>query len=83
MLNVDPIISQEYVPSMPALGYLPPVSSLHSLADCVMCIVFIFHQSSRKKLETQWGEKKKSLIVSIAEQLQVGETASLVSCDIW
>jgi len=49
MLNVDPITSQEYVLSVPALGYCPLVSRLNSLSNCVMCIVFIFHSSVKQK----------------------------------
>lgn len=49
MLNVDPIISQEYVLSVPAPGYLPPISGLNSLSNCVTCIVFIFHSSVKQK----------------------------------
>lgn len=80
MLNVDPVISKSRICaellSVPVLGYLPK-SHLNSLSNCVTCIVFLSFISHAEISLTPSG--KKSLIVSIAKQLQVGESASLVS----
>lgn len=63
MPNVDPIISQEYVLSVPVLGYFPPITHLNSLSNCNMYSVYLSFISQAERSLKPSG--KKSLIVSI------------------